>query len=228
LLFVSDDPSSEFQPGFLLSSLSDEDTLTQLITLHNSLCQSPDYLSHLSEQEKEHLLNDLFSCLSSPNPYIARYSLFILRDRSAKLSLTPSHFEEIFDIVCGRVIDADESSLEGEISLLCNSLNSPSFFHSIEKKEWKPYLSILLNKWPNSTDALSILLFRLLMSFASLIRRDLFLDYVGWMTEVGFIDKIRESTCFMSFCFYVGSFYLYSFVRCVLYFIEVCVWSWCE
>jgi hypothetical protein len=213
LIFVSDDPSSEFQPGFLLSSLSDEDTITQLITLKNSLRCSPDYLSHLSEQEKEHIINDLFSCLSSPNPYIARYSLFILRDHSSKLPLTPSHFDEIIDIVCGRVIDADESSLMGEITLLCHSLNSPSFLHSVEKKEWKPYLSILRNKWPNRPDALSFLLFPLLMSFASLRRRDLFIDYVGWMEEVGFIDKIRESAGFMSFCHFLGSFYLYSFIR---------------
>jgi hypothetical protein len=95
------------------------------------------------------------------------------------------------------MLDADEFSLEEELRLFHNCCTTSSLFESISKKEWKPYLNILLNKWPPETKYLSFLFCSLLLSFCSSGRRDLLIDDLRWMGEIGFIKRIRTSDGFI-------------------------------
>jgi hypothetical protein len=125
------------------------------------------------------------------------------------------------------MLDADESSFEEEITLFINSCKATSLLESISKKEWKHYLNILLNKCPNEPSYLSFLFYSLLLPFCSSGRRDLLIDYVRWMGEIGFIKRIRTSDGFIHHL--CSSFhYLFLLIRLSFTFVIVHVWDCCE
>jgi hypothetical protein len=153
---------------------------------------SPETFSGWTVEKREELINELFTCASSPHFEISHHSLHLLFTFHQSLSLSEFEMEETLNILCGNVIDADDSTFHFW-GLEFHGLlwNNPTF-PSVEKKDWKSFFNAVMLKWASEIKELSVLFSPVLFCFASEVRRDLFIEYLRDLEKIGFINILSQ------------------------------------